>query len=228
MNFIIIIVLCLFIIYMTVWLLSTSKTLSNYKKSDTPLVITSDKLSKSNSVNYAYSFWLYIDSWENTVKSKAVFYRTTTGGSKYFPVVYLGGGDNTLNVSIDTEETTNFVCQMTNVPLQTWTNITLSLNNKVLDMYMNGKLVKTCVSSSLPKVYTEGDITLCPASSTYFTTWDGKLARFSYYPDSIGAQEAWNIYQKGPSGNLLSSFLNEYKIKLSFLKGGDEQANITI
>lgn len=231
MNILLIIALCLIIIYFIVWLFSTSKTLSNYQKSNTPLPILSSKLSNPNSVNYSYSFWIYIDSWENTAKPKAIFYRkasTSSGSNKYYPVVYLGQGDNTLSVSINTEETTNFVCKMTNVPIQTWSHVAIVLNNKVLDMYMNGKLVKTCVSSVLPKAYSDGDITLCPAANTSYTTWDGKIARFTYYGEVLSAQDAWNIYKKGPSGNILSSFLNEYKIKLSFLKGGVEKANITI
>ncbi len=231
MNILLIIALCLFIIYFTVWVFSTSKTLSNYQQSQTPLQIPSSKLSKPNSANYSYSFWIYIQSWENTANPKSIFYRTaptSSGANKYYPSVSLGRGDNTLSVSIDTEESTNFMCTMTNVPLQTWTHVAISLNNKVLDMYMNGKLVKTCVSSVLPTVHSDGDITLCPAATSSYTTWDGKVARFTYYGDVLSAQEVWNIYKKGPSGNILSSFLNEYKIKLSFLKGGDEKANITI
>ena len=95
-------------------------------------------------------------------------------------------------------------------------------------MYMNGKLVKTCISTSLPQVNPEGSITLCPKETTDYTTWDGKVARFAYYPNMLGAQEAWNIYKAGPSGNILSSFLSDYKIKLSFLRGGEEKANLTI
>ena len=230
MNILFILLLCVFIIFLAVWLFSTSKTLSNFQKSDTPLVIDVKKLSKPTSLNYGYTFWIYINSWENTSLPKAIFYRKSTS-TTYAPMVYLGAGTNSLTVEIDTEGTTsaNFECTVSNIPLQTWTNITISLNSKVLDIYMNGKLIKTGISSEIPNApdSTEG-ITLCPAATTSYDVWDGKIARFQYYSDPISAQEAWNIYKKGPSGNLLSSFLNEYKLRLSFLKGGDEKANITI
>jgi len=231
MNIIIMIVLCILILYLAIWLFSKSSTLSNYQTSTIPLNIPSTKISTPNSLNYSYSVWIYINAWQNTVKPKALFYRSSagpTGKMNYYPSVSLGGGDNTLTVSIQTESTTNFTCQMSNIPLQTWTNVTISLNNKVLDMYMNGKLVKTCIATALPKIDPLGSITLCPAETTDFTTWNGKVARFSYYPKMLGAQEAWNIYKAGPSGNILSSFLSDYKIRLSFLRGGEEKANITI
>jgi hypothetical protein len=233
MNFLLVIVLVIIIIYFAIWLFSSSKTLSNYQKSTSEVIIPVNKLSKPDSKKYGYSFWVYVDSWSSTDNPKCIFYRSvvsTSGTSTYFPSVCLGETDNTLSVTIshDATSSTDFVCVLNNIPIQTWTNITISLNTKILDMYMNGKLVKTCVASFVPRVDATAPITICPTAAAGFSTWDGKVARFMYYSDVISSQEAWNIYKAGPGGNLLSSFLNEYKIKLSFLKGGDEKANITI
>ena len=41
-------------------------------------------------------------------------------------------------------------CEIFNVPLQKWVNIIISLNTKVIDVYMNGKLVKTCIMPKPP------------------------------------------------------------------------------
>ena len=233
MNFLLTVVLVIIIIYVLIWMFSKSKTLSNYQSSNKQLDIAVDKLTKPESVKYGYSFWLYIKTWESTINEKCIFYRSNGSGTttKYFPKVTLGSSTNTLTVTIDdltASSTSALTCTMSNCPIQTWISITISLNNRTLDMYMNGKLVKTCISSFLPSVDSTAGLVVCPEDSTIFDPWDGKIARFEYYSDMISSQEAWNIYKKGPGGSLLGSFLNEYKIKLSFLKGGDEKANITI
>jgi len=231
MNFLLSIVLVIIIIYILIWLFSKSKTLSNYQDSNAELIIASTKLTKPESVKYGYTFWLYIKSWTITSNPKCIFYRSQgTTALKYFPSVTLGSDTNKLTVSIDDTVGTSstFTCSISNIPIQTWTNITISLNNKILDMYMNGKLVKTCVANFSPGVNADSGLVVFPKESTAFDPWDAKIARLQYYSDMVSSQEAWNIYKKGPGGSLLGSFLNEYKIKLSFLKGGDEKAQITI
>jgi hypothetical protein len=234
MNFLLSVVLVIIIVYVLIWLFSKSKTLSNYQKSSDKLDVDVSKLTKPDSTKYGYTFWLYIKSWTSTDKPKCIFHRAQGSGStvKYFPQVTLGTTTNDLTVKINDivsgSVLSPFQCILTNIPIQTWINITISLNNKVLDIYMNGKLTKTCVASFSPGVDNTAGLVVCSDDSTVYGPWNGQIARLEYYSDMISSQEAWNIYKKGPGGSLLGSFLNEYKIKLSFLKGGDEKANITI
>jgi hypothetical protein len=138
------------------------------------------------------------------------------------PALSLGPIDNTLHVTMTTE-TQPFETMVPNIPLQKWTNIILSLNTKSLDIYLNGKLVKTTILPSIPK--------LDPGASVYLTPdtgFSGYTSRFFYKNDAISPQEAWSIYRSGPGGNIFSNFLNQYKIQLNFLKGEDVKASLTI
>ena len=79
------------------------------------------------------------------------------------------------------------------------------------------------MASGVPAFNKEAPLMLTPSPS--FT---GYTSRFVYYPNPTGPEDAWTIYKSGPGGNLLMSFLNQYKIKLSFFKGTEESASITI
>lgn len=37
------------------------------------------------------------------------------------------------------------MCMINNFPLQRWVNLIVSLNNRTMDVYLNGKLVRTCI-----------------------------------------------------------------------------------
>jgi hypothetical protein len=43
-------------------------------------------------------------------------------------------------------------CSIEDVPLQRWTNLIISLDNRALDLYLDGKLVRTCVLPGVPKM----------------------------------------------------------------------------
>jgi hypothetical protein len=102
-------------------------------------------------------------------------------------------------------------------------NILITMNTKSLDSYINGKLVKTCVLPSPPLVDTTSPVYVTPSGG-----FSGFTSKFNYWNDSVNPQQAWNVYKKGPGGNFLTSFIKQYKIQLSFLKGSDVQASLTI
>lgn len=222
MNAILIIIGFLILVYFLSWLFSSSKTLSNFANAKTGLVIPSTSLPAGSSVNYSYSIWVYIDDWSyNYGKEKIIFLRGKIG-SIFMPALSLTPTDNNLVITMTTEDEP-FECLVPNIPLQKWTNLIVSLNNKSLDSYVNGKLVKTCVLPSIPIIDPEASVYLTPNGG-----FSGYTSRFNYWNDVISPHQAWNVYKSGPGGNLLSNFFNQYKIKLSFLKGDNVAASLTI
>jgi hypothetical protein len=219
------IVIFMIVIYGITWMFTKTKTLSNYSISSTSTTFEAVTLSNPSSKNYSYSIWVYISSWTNTSTPKYIFTRCAGTGSSQIclPEVTLAETDNTLKVRVSSDTENDTICSVPNIPIQTWTNIIVSLNTKVLDVYVNGKLAKTCITSGVPSFNKDAPLILTPAQS--FT---GYTSRFIFYPNPTGPEDAWTIYKSGPGGNLLMSFLNQYKIKLSFLRGTEETASITI
>ena len=223
------IVLFIIMLYLFTWLFTKTKTLSSYAEASESKVFTSDKLSDPASLSYSYSVWIYVTSWQTGVR-KNVFRRKLEDGTTFSPEVYLDSQDNQLKVGIQYSSTnasgtssgTN-VTSVTNIPIQTWTNVIVSLNSRVLDVYVNGKLMKTSIIPGDPISFKTGEVQLTPSQS--FT---GYTSRFIYSANPMGPEDAWNTYKSGPSGNVLTTFLSQYKIKLSFLKGSEDVASITI
>ena len=208
--------------YILSWLFSTSSTLSKLADGKTTLVIPSTKLKNSGSVNYAYSIWIYVDDWTYRYGQEKIIFLRGSIGSMFTPALSLMPNDNTAVITMTTAEDP-FECIVPNIPLQKWTNIMVSLNNKSLDAYVNGKLVKTCVLPDVPVINSESSLYLTPDGG-----FSGYTSRFNYWSTPVGPQEAWNIYKKGPGGNMFSSLINQYKIQFNFLKGSDVQASLTI
>jgi hypothetical protein len=222
LKFILMIVFFLFIVYLMSWLFNGPSTLSNFADAKTELVIPSTSLPAGASVNYAYSIWFYIDDWSYRYGSEKILF--CRGTKRLMPGVILSPIENNLVVRVAMTKTDElFNCKVQNIPIQKWTNLIVTLNNRSLDVYINGKLVKTCVLPSPAEVDDTSSVYLTP-----LTGFSGYTSRFNYWNDTVNPQQAWNIYKSGPGGNMFSNFLNQYKVQLSFLKGDSVEASITI
>jgi hypothetical protein len=222
MTIIGIVVLFIILIQVLSWLFSTAKTLSKLTNAKTAVVIPPASLSNGGSVNYAYSIWIYVDDWSYRYGEEKIIFLRGMIGSIFAPALSLMPNDNTAVITMTTSSDP-FECIVPNIPIQKWTNIIVTLNNKSLDAYVNGKLVKTCVLPDLPVVNSEAAIYLTPDGG-----FSGYTTRFQYWSTPISPQQAWNVYKKGPGGNIFSSLLNQYKIQFNFLKGDDVQASLTL
>ena len=90
-----------------------------------------------------------------------------------------------------------------------------------MDLYIDGKLVKTCLLPGVACVNNNANIYVTPSGG--FAGWTSKL---QYFPNSINPQEAWNIYSKGYSS--WSSMFYSYKIQLALVENGTTQGSVTL
>jgi hypothetical protein len=118
-----------------------------------------------------------------------------------------------------------FKCLVQNIPIQKWVNLSITLYKKTLDVYINGKLHKTCVLPNIPNLSIPdgetGDILITPGGG-----FDGYTSKFQFHPEALNPQEIWNIYSNG-FGSLASS-LGDYQIKMSLIENGNETNTLTI
>jgi len=212
----------LLLVYLLSWIFGRSKSLSNMSDATVPITIPATALPKPGSMNYTYSIWIYVNDWSYLYgKEKVIFVRGAVG-SLFMPALMLEPTENTLRITVSTENEP-LDCYVPNIPLQQWVCITVTLNNKSLDSYVNGKLVKTCILSGVPKMNADASIYLTPGGG-----FSGFTNRFQYWNTYMNPQEIWNIYKRGPGGNIFSNLLNQYKIQFNFIKGSDVQASLTL
>ena len=107
----------------------------------------------AESVDFTYSVWVYVKDWNYKLgKNKSIIKRVSNNGD-VCPEIRLDKNTNNLQIylQIYTDVGTNSVtnsklseaCTVTNIPLQKWTHIAVTTNNRALDTYIDGKLVRS-------------------------------------------------------------------------------------
>lgn len=182
--------------------------------------------------DFAYSFWIYVEGWDSAKNKFIVQHGVKNCGTDR--EISLGQSTNELVVNIPIKgENTNSNCNsvpsisISNIPLQRWVHVVVTVHNRTLDVYMNGKMVKSNIMTHVPHENEGGsdNITICKKDSTY----DGKFSRFSYHEKALNPRDVREIYAKGPEPTgLLGGLLGKYKIKLLFMKGSDTVSDFSI
>lgn len=240
-NILIFVVIVILLIIVIRYVISDVNTLTNLTSAQTLQKIEAADLAASsssgNTSNFTYSIWFFIDDWNYRYgEPKIIFGRMTTGtGQKEpCPSVVLGPIQNNIVVSLavypgvdeQPEDGTNYIvhnCPVANVPIQRWCNLLISVYGRTLDLYLDGKLVRTCVLPGVAKIDSNAPVYITPNGG--FAGWTSK---FQYWPDSSDPQKAWNIYKAGYGGSLLGSIFGKYTVKVSLMEGDTEDSSWTI
>lgn len=139
-------------------------------------------LSAGNQGAYGMQWWMYIKDWNYGYgKEKPIIVRPdATNSAVMNPRIVLHPTDNSLRISVSifpsdengavaepaaaghpgsTDDV--FICEVPNIPLQSWFSVSLTVFERNLDVYLNGMLVKSCFMSGVPKPAV-GDIQVTP------------------------------------------------------------------
>ena len=114
-------------------------------------------------------------------------------------------------------------CTIRNFPLQKWVNLTVSLYGRTLDVYIDGKLVRTCILPGVAKSGTGGSILVTPGNG--FSGWTSQTR---YWPDATNPQEAYGIYQEGYGGSIIGNLFNKYRVRVSFLEDNQSKGSFEL
>jgi hypothetical protein len=114
------------------------------------------------------------------------------------------------------------ICNVANIPVQKWVNLLISAYGRSMDVYIDGKLVKTCLLPGIAKINYSAPIYITPNGG--FSGWTSKI---QYWPNATDPQTAWNIYSEG-YGAGASWNMAQYKVKLAVYNGNTETGSISI
>jgi len=228
------IILALVIFYYIYVGLTSSGAITSMTDGKVAQTIDPSKMANnSGTSNYTYAMWMYVDNWNYRYgQPKVIFGRnesSSNGEANPSPSVVLGAMQNDLTISITTYPTSSggsplvHNCVIKNVPLQKWTCVLISLYGRSLDVYLDGKLVRTCVLPGVAKVNTRAPVEITPDGG-----FEGYTAKFMYFDGPTNPQEAWNIYKQGFSSGGLGNLFEKYKIKVAFLEDNVEQGSLEI
>jgi hypothetical protein len=236
-NIILIIVVVILLLILIRYITNSKSTLSGLIDAKSMTTIQSSDLDTSNTTastsNFCYSIWFFIDDWNYRYGEPKVIFGRMSGLNEPCPSVVLGATQNNLIISQEvypgadsqpTDDSSAVVntCNVANVPLQKWVNLIVSAYGRSMDVYIDGKLVRTCVLPGVSKVDPDSNIYLTPNGG-----FSGYTSTFQYWGDSCDPQKAWNIYKKGYGGSMLG-FLGKYSLKISLMEGENEDGSIQI
>ena len=218
----VVIVIVIYLLY--VWLFgdSTRSHLVSMHDAKKSLIITGDNVPHGSSADYTYSFWVYISNWNYRVGEKKVILGRGKDAKTPSPEISLGAMLNNIEVTLGTYaqghsgDAVNHTCTLENVPLQAWANVIVTLNNRSLDIYLDGKLVRTCVLPGVPKMTSGIPLVVTPNGG-----FEGYVSNVAYFSRAVNPREAYAIYREGPGGsNWISNVFNKYRLPFEFLKNG--------
>lgn len=172
-------------------------------------------LSAERDGGYGMQWWMYVKDWNYGYgKKKSVVKRPdSTNGAVMNPHISLHPTDNSLQVSVSVYPATEggsgkaepaaaghsgssddvFVCDVPNIPLQTWFSVSVTVFGRNMDIYIDGKLVKSCFLSGVPKPAV-GDIQLTPDGG-----FSGRICGFYHYPKMLTPADAMTFWSAGTS-----------------------------
>lgn len=176
---------------------------------------TSAPLSSGGSGAYGMQWWMFIKDWNYGFgKDKQVLARADPTNTQILnPSVALHPTDNTLRVTISvfpddsgassktqpapaghsgsTDDV--FICEVPNLPLQDWFSVSMTVFERNLDIYIDGKLVKSCFLPGVPKP-ASGDITMAGNGG-----FSGSMCNFTHYSRMLTPADASSFYSAGTS-----------------------------
>jgi len=237
------------LIYIVVrYLFKEATTLTSLLNGEVMTSISASSLATNangNASNFAYSVWFYVNDWNYRYgEHKVLFGRMNAGsvspntgslegtsGIDPSPIVRFAPMENNIIIALgcfpganqQPSPNSNAIvhkCQVDNFPIQRWVNLLISVYGRTLDVYMDGKLVKTCLLPGIAMINQNSNVYLTPNGG-----FNGYTSKLQYFPHPINPQQAWNIYTKGYGTNI---FNTNYQLKVSFEENGNVKKSFTI
>jgi hypothetical protein len=189
-----------------------------------PIIITSDKMPiLYEGGEFSISTWIYITDWRVRHGKPKSILSIGGEGEKSFNTIrmYLGGykpklhirfhtreanqSNDTLSVSAENQELNNMeiesglldvppICDLPEVDLQRWVNVTVAVNGKSVDVYMDGKLSRSCVLPAVFKVNAGGYSAFLLKKGGF----GGQIARTTMYDRALNPEQVYKNYMSGP------------------------------
>ena len=186
---------------------NTPFLLNTTKNAKHALVISQDSTSinyipikkseEQDGIQFTYGFWFLLDNVDyKKGEWKHVFHK---GNSSSYPNrapgVWFHPDKNSIRVYMNTMDNILEYADIDNLPLRKWVYMNIILNNKNLDLYINGYLKIRKELSSIPKQNND-DFWI-----NMYGGFEGYLSNIRYYSYAINFNDIYKNIKDGPSTN---------------------------
>lgn len=165
------------------------------------LEISQEKIQSSESNDFTYSLWFYIESYDyKKTQTKHLFYKGDRETKQYFP--YAGFEPYTNNIKIALSQTENVTKGVTRtktpsviikgVPIKKWNHLIITMSGNTLNTYLNGYLEADLVLTGNPAI---NDMPLIVNDNGGFK---GIIKRMLYFDSHMSSEKCYQLYSAGP------------------------------
>lgn len=151
-------------------------------------------------MNHTFSTWIYVKDWNYKFgQYKCILWKGNPDkdGNIHCPSLWLYPLTNSLKVVTSTSVPEGVEsCDIQNIPLMTWVHIVYILNGRTVDIYINGKLERSCALRGIPIITNDPLHITTGSPAGYF----GKIGKTQYYTSPLLPNDVANLYQQGPLG----------------------------
>ena len=183
--------------------------------------IPKEKISEPSSRKYSYEMWLY--GYNFNASSNFIVSRASSSGSG--KNIGLKFDTSSPKLMLEYTATATGVTSIKtvpitdNFPLQTWTHLIVSVDDKYIDIYMNGKLIKSIQDS----------IETPSATATIdYGIVNCYLAKLSRSVLPTDPQTAWDKYSAGNGENPFAKYLSSFGLTMTLQKNNQDYSKVTL
>lgn len=168
---------------------------SSGKREDSTIPI----IKEDEGIAYSISMWIYLNPLSNQNKQMINIIRRGNFN------LMLDIVKNELKLIIPVYSGQNEELVFPNFPIQRWINITITVNNRKVDLWLNGKLYGSKQLNNL--IVNNQD------SNLVIGSFNGQLGRIYYHNSTLTRREIVDIFDNGPySTNFISKLWDRTKI----------------
>jgi hypothetical protein len=157
---------------------------------------------------FTISMWVKINSLGNTNNTNAGKTMVSVYDQVTNDFVQLSVGDetarNNIVCNVKTSSNTYEKCVLSNVPLYTWVQLVYVFNNRYIDIYGNGKLLKSCYLAGIPK-YPSGIYKIMIGDDNNKEV-DMDIYNLEYYGKRLMVNEVDSLYENRPNMEIISKY----------------------
>jgi hypothetical protein len=179
--------------------------------------ITDDRITVPPTGNYLMVGVLY----PNEAK---MMIRTYTGQSDANDITnvetfksVMAGTSSILSTQLMTPSADLPQCDIQDIDLQRWVHTAISVNGRIVDVYMDGKLARSCILPNIPKGNDDGKSiqSVILGSHGGFGGWYSGVQFYAY---AVTPDRIYSTYQAGPysSANFLTYMAEKLGIKVTY------------
>ena len=184
----------------------------NPKDESSVAILRSDDRSKG--IEFTWCAWLQFEGninsttavkYQNIFNKGDTYYDRTTGVATVNngPGLYLSSlvnNENVLHIIMDTVSPNEGPCivNVKDIPFKKWFHVCIRVQNKVLDVYINGTIASRQEMKAVPK-QNYNDVNLCQNGG-----FAGKISNLRYHGYALSASDIGSIVYRGPNLNSAS------------------------